>query len=598
MTPIEAAAMYVNRGFLPLPVPFRKKAPNLAGWPEFRVTAAELPRYFEGETNIGLILGDNYGTADVDLDSQEALAAAAEILPKTAMVFGRPSKPASHYMYRSDPAVRSKRYFDPIDKTCLVELRCRKAEGSVGVQTIVPPSVHPDGEQIRFEPGGDGEAYNVDAAVLEAAVAKIAAAAVLARHWPAEKAGRNQAFIALAGALARGGWPLNHAVGLHRAIYRALWGAQANLEACEAEVRATFQKHEDGLPTTGKTRLEDLIDRRAVRAALSWVGISQPSAQLTPCARVPQSMTLEDLMDDNTITIPELIVEGFLPKRGLILLGGRPKDGKSWFACQLALSFCTGQPLGDWLEIRSRGRVHLWALEDQFALTKEKLAKLLGGKRPVGVGDVRVFSELSQPILRGGDEIIQAALREHPAELIILDSLFKLTGATQSNYDISQRDYDVIDRVRSIALGHGCAAVIVMHTKKGARGGNPIENILGTSGTSAAADGVAELKRFGNKGKLTVVGRTIPHENFDLVWRDGPEGWGWTIESQGDGTMGETSEDVVAFLEAQGPTKPAAIAAMLHKSYGAIWMALQRLQDRGRVIRLNDKRWELVRKRQ
>jgi biotin operon repressor len=137
-----------------------------------------------------------------------------------------------------------------------------------------------------------------------------------------------------------------------------------------------------------------------------------------------------------------------------------------------------------------------------------------------------------------------------------------------------------------------------MHTKKGARGGNPIENILGTSGTSAAADGVAELKRFGNKGKLTVVGRTIPHENFDLVWLDGPEGWGWTIESQGDGTMGETSEDVVAFLEAQGPTKPAAIAAMLHKSYGAIWMALQRLQDRGRVIRLNDKRWELVRKRQ
>jgi hypothetical protein len=55
-----------------------------------------------------------------------------------------------------------------------------------------------------------------------------------------------------------------------------------------------------------------------------------------------------------------------LPRVGLVLLGGRPKDGKSWFACQLALSVVTGQALGGWLEVKHHGRVQLWALEDSF----------------------------------------------------------------------------------------------------------------------------------------------------------------------------------------------------------------------------------------
>jgi predicted secreted Zn-dependent protease len=135
-----------------------------------------------------------------------------------------------------------------------------------------------------------------------------------------------------------------------------------------------------------------------------------------------------------------------------------------------------------------------------------------------------------------------------------------------------------------------------MHTKKGSTGGNPIENILGTSGTSAAADAVAELKRTGRNGKLTVVGRLVPHENYELTWHDGPDDWGWTIEGDGDGAaLGETANDVVAYLQAQGPSKPATIASSLHKSFSTVWMALQRLQQRNCVFRTADKRWDIVR---
>jgi putative DNA primase/helicase len=282
MTSLEAAASYIDGGLYPIPVPTRSKHPLIEDWPNLRLTKPDLSRYFNGApSNIGVILGDERGTADVDLDCVEAIGAAFELLPKTGMVFGRKSKPRSHYFYRSNPPVPSKRYVDPVEpgqeKACLVELRCQKANGGVGLQTVVPPSLHQEtGEQIRFEPTGAGGPANVDAPVLQKAVARVAGAVLLARHWPGEKSGRNEAFIALAGVLVRGGWPLDDAIRFHRALYRALWGAQADLEACRAEVAATYEKHKGGFETTGRPKLETLVDKKAVQVAFTWMDISQP----------------------------------------------------------------------------------------------------------------------------------------------------------------------------------------------------------------------------------------------------------------------------------------------------------------------------------
>jgi putative DNA primase/helicase len=205
VNPVDAAQNWVARGFFPIPIPFREKSPKLEGWQSLRLRADDVPRYFNGvPQNIGVLLGDDYGATDIDLDCAQALMVAGDLLPETGLIFGRQSKPRSHYFYRSDPPIRSKRYLDPIDKSCLVELRCQKSDGSQGLQTVVPPSTHPEGEQIRFEPGGDGYPANVDAGTLQAAVARVAATSLLIRHWTGEKSGRNQAFIALDGSLARG----------------------------------------------------------------------------------------------------------------------------------------------------------------------------------------------------------------------------------------------------------------------------------------------------------------------------------------------------------------------------------------------------------
>jgi hypothetical protein len=276
----EAAAEYVRRGFAPVPVPHREKRPTLPEWQKLRLTLADIPQYFNGrEQNIGLILGigPGGGLVDVDLDAPEAVAAARELLPDTAFRYGRASKPASHAMYVCEPVPLTKQYKCPLSGASLVELRGVSRKGETGAQTIVPPSTHPSGEPVRFEPGCRPEPARVAAADLERAVARVAAAALLARHWPGEGS-RNQAFLALAGLLARTGWSEAEAAQFARAIYRALWGAAADLRQADAEVAHTFERFRQGGELTGYPTLAELIPERVLKAALRWLGIDASTA--------------------------------------------------------------------------------------------------------------------------------------------------------------------------------------------------------------------------------------------------------------------------------------------------------------------------------
>jgi P4 family phage/plasmid primase-like protien len=245
----------------------------------------ELERYFTGQPlNIGVILGDEHGSADVDLDCNEAVAIAPLFLPETNLIFGRPSRPSSHYFYRVDPPIPLRKFIDPLepneDEATIIELRCRKKDGTVGFQTVVPHSTHESGEPIRFEPGRDGYAATVAADILQRAVGRIAAGCLLARYWPKPKAGRNDAFLAVAGILARADWALDEAIDFNFGIYRVFWNTQADHAACASEVRPTFEKHGAVAETTGIPKLKTLIDERVVRAALDWLEIGTAHSKL------------------------------------------------------------------------------------------------------------------------------------------------------------------------------------------------------------------------------------------------------------------------------------------------------------------------------
>jgi len=174
MTLLECAKYYLSRGWMPVPVPRGKKKPVSDDWPKLRLTEADLPEHFSNGSNVGLILGEaSGGLVDGDLDCDEARDMAPQYLPSTPAKTGRPSAPESHWWYYAE-VPRTRQFRDPVTKEMIIELR------STGGQTIVGPSIHPEGEQYSIL---TGEPARVPGPMLLACVEALYQA-VLKKRYP------------------------------------------------------------------------------------------------------------------------------------------------------------------------------------------------------------------------------------------------------------------------------------------------------------------------------------------------------------------------------------------------------------------------------
>jgi hypothetical protein len=268
----SAVELYLAKGLAPIPLPPRTKDPGYPEWQKLRLAISDLDEHFPSgaDRNVGILNGapsDNL--ADADLDSNEARIAAPHLLPSTGWVFGRKSSQRSHWIYRSDIALDSAQVeFHDLDGQMLVELR-----GGGGL-TVFPPSTHKEtGESIRWE-RFDGEPACVPLDDLRKAVAEVAAAALLASHWP-DKGSRDKAAMALAGGLGRAGWAEDRVCRFALAVAEAAGDEESLMRASKAG--PTARKQEDDQKTTGWPTLAKLLrgdGEAVVRRVRDWLGLT------------------------------------------------------------------------------------------------------------------------------------------------------------------------------------------------------------------------------------------------------------------------------------------------------------------------------------
>lgn len=260
LSALEIARSYQQRGFQPLPIPFKSKKATLPNWTNFQTTDADLPNYFNGTPqNVGVLLGKTSNwLVDIDLDAPESLRIAHLFLPETKSVFGRTSKPKSHYLYISPNAETVK--FS--GKEMVVELR------STGCQTVFPNSTHESGEIITWYE--DGEPLVIDFDTLRCQVAKLASAVLLAGHWT--DGNRHEPTLALSGALYRQGWKENEI----RQFVEAICIAANDDDITDRLncVSSTIEKLADGEnDATGFPKLAELIGEETVKILCKWLEI-------------------------------------------------------------------------------------------------------------------------------------------------------------------------------------------------------------------------------------------------------------------------------------------------------------------------------------
>jgi Primase C terminal 2 (PriCT-2)/Bifunctional DNA primase/polymerase, N-terminal len=158
-----------------IPARAGEKRPSVQDWPNRVFNCFEL----DPNGNVGVKLGHRSGgLVDIDLDCSEALALAEIYLPPSGAIFGRSSKPQSHYFYTASSSV-FETFVDPIGGDTLLELR---ADGRTGGchQTIVPPSIA-GGERREWQ-SDTIEPVVVDHRVLRRRCARLAIGCLVARY--------------------------------------------------------------------------------------------------------------------------------------------------------------------------------------------------------------------------------------------------------------------------------------------------------------------------------------------------------------------------------------------------------------------------------
>jgi P4 family phage/plasmid primase-like protien len=267
------ARAYRERGWAPIPLKPNDKAPESPGWQTQRIADDRIDTVFADGKNIGLLLGPPSGNLlDIDLDCAEAVRLAAAFLPTTELVFGRLSKPDSHYLYQADPAgtVRRVQFSDP-DGTLLLEIR------GEGHQTMAPASVHPDGEQLDwsvFEQAGQ-----TTVAELEKRAGWLAAAAMLGRHWPEWDHRRHFVALHLSGGLLRAGFKLDAVKSFMKSV--CLIGGENDWADREKAIDSTFEKLEAGTDeVSGFPKLTEVIGNDYVKRLMEWLQVPRSGRPL------------------------------------------------------------------------------------------------------------------------------------------------------------------------------------------------------------------------------------------------------------------------------------------------------------------------------
>jgi putative DNA primase/helicase len=278
MSSAKAAARYIERGWAPVPIPAWQKGPQIPGWQRLRMSASDVPRYFNNGQNVGIITGKASGwLVTVDLDCPEAVTLAGRFLEPT-LTGGRQSVPDGHWWYIA--LGLEHREFEGIPKTAsegtILELR------STDHQTVVEPSVHPSGERYRWSRSGL-EPLEIDAGDLTKAARRLAVVALIACHLPESKergggGGRYHYALALAGYLLR---HQEAPEGVEK-LLKAAWDAKgwhgierhrkSSYAGIERAVRDTAEKLRRGDPATGGRALEGMVQGlpRKIADFLGW----------------------------------------------------------------------------------------------------------------------------------------------------------------------------------------------------------------------------------------------------------------------------------------------------------------------------------------
>jgi len=315
---MKEAIDYINEGLNPIPIPLKQKAPNIPGWQNLKVNHSNVDQYFNNKlSNIGVVLGKNI--IDVDIDSNFVKPFCDILLPSTGKIFGRPSNPRSHYLFKSSGL--SKKF--EIRNNTLIEIRTGEQ------QTIFPPSIHTSGENISWEKKTFyGE---VEFLELHQKVGLIAFLGFVLSQYPSSAGIRDELCLCVTSILIKNKIEQNIASEVIRTLARL--GGDEEWSSRD-KTKSVIKRLDLDRPVYGLRKLSEILglSDQEKEKLQSWLIINQEDQKNY---QLEISSHLEGF--HNILPKPDWLVEKLIMKKTVFMISGFGGSGKSTLVLNLAV---------------------------------------------------------------------------------------------------------------------------------------------------------------------------------------------------------------------------------------------------------------------
>jgi AAA domain len=317
--------------------------------------------------------------------------------------------------------------------------------------------------------------------------------------------------------------------------------------------------------------------------------------------RLPMFSPIREVLARPVVEVP-WIVEGLIKSRGVHVLGGRSKIGKSWLLSGLAAAGAAGRPVFGRFAPARRLRVAYFFAEELEIDVQGHCAALLAG---LGVGADEEVGLHVEPrgahfdLLDDGlcAKLVASVRRLGGVDLLCLEPLRDLHGAPENE---SEAMIVVMRRLRQIGDLLGCATAVIHHEGKpgtgnaGRKGGERLRGsgaIYGSADAMFSASPVARTpNRLEVRMEAEIRGARSP-EDFGLVLEieDGPDGRArrasWTAaalappEQPGHAPERDVVDAVIAEVERHALGQIAELAAGRDRACACPWGAAVHAAD-------------------
>lgn len=200
------------------------------------------------------------------------------------------------------------------------------------------------------------------------------------------------------------------------------------------------------------------------------------------------------------------LIDPLWAEQAVGVIGGEPKNYKSFLALDMAVAVASGAPCLGRFEVRSPGRVLLYAAEDAATTVRERLE---GISRAAGCEleslDIQVIIVPSLRLDMPGDRHkLTATIAQLRPRLLILDPFVRLHRCRENE---SAEVAPLLAYLRELQRQFAVAVTVVHHARKGADKARAGQALRGSSEFHAWGDSNLYLRRRSERLVLTIEHR-------------------------------------------------------------------------------------------